>query len=90
MKKLLKKIYINISKIVMPIFYKKEYLKGKHFNDNIKGWQWCWRNLFMQKIVGYNRSCPFPATFRSDFGNWKNISWRGYTSLDRFLMGGTI
>ena len=75
MKELLKKIYINISKILMPMFYRKEYLVGRHFENNIRGWQWCWRNLFMQKIIGYNRSFPFPVSFRSDFGNWKNLNF---------------
>lgn len=73
MKHLLKRIFIRISKIIMSLFYDKNYLKGKHFDDNIDGWLWCWRNVFMQKIIGYNRNFPFPVTFRSEFGKWENI-----------------
>lgn len=76
MKKTLKKLYIRTSKIFIPIFYDKKYLKGRHFeNDNVKGWQWCWKNLIMQKIIGYNRRCPFPVSFRSEIGNWRNIEF---------------
>lgn len=67
------KIFILISKIIMPVFYDRRYLKGKHFDNSINGWKWCWRNLFMQKIVGYNRKYPFPVSFRSEFTNYKNI-----------------
>jgi len=69
-------VYIIISKLVIPVFYNKKYLKGKYFeNNSIKGWQWCWRNLFMQKIIGYNRKCPFPVSFRNEIGNWENINF---------------
>lgn len=73
MKHLLKKIFIRSSKIIMSLFYDKNYLKGKHFDENIDGWLWCWRNVFMQKIIGYNRNFPFPVTFRSEYGKWENI-----------------
>jgi acetyltransferase-like isoleucine patch superfamily enzyme len=69
----LKKLYVKISKILMPLFYDKKYLKGRHFDKSIKGWQWCWKNIFMQKIIGYNRKCPFPVSFRNEIGIWQNI-----------------
>lgn len=75
MKKSLKKVYILLSKTIMGIFYDKKFLTGKYFDDNVKGWHWCWRSIFMQKILGYNRSFPFPVSFRSEFGNWKNIKF---------------
>ncbi|CAM4160843.1 acyltransferase [Lederbergia lenta] len=74
-KKFIKKIYIAFSKLIIPLFYDKKYLKGRHFDNNIKGWYWCWRNLFMQKIIGYNRTCPFPVSFRNEIGQWKNIKF---------------
>ena len=76
MKKIFKKLYIIISKLILPIFYNKKYLTGKHFsNGNITGYQWAWRNLLMQKIIGYNRNIPWPMSFRSIVGNKDNIEF---------------
>ena len=74
-KKVLRKCYIFISKLLMPLFYERKYLRGRHFDNNVKGWIWCWKNLFMQKIIGYNRNCPFPVSFRNEIGNWRNIKF---------------
>jgi acetyltransferase-like isoleucine patch superfamily enzyme len=73
MKEILKNIFIILSKMVMPIFYQKKYLKGKWFDRNIKGWKWAWRCLFMQKIIGYNRFVPWPVSHRTEIGNPDNI-----------------
>lgn len=76
MKRILKKIYVMISKIILPIFYNKKYLKGRYFrNEDISGYQWAWHNLFMQKIIGYNRHIPWPMSFRSVVGNKNNIEF---------------
>lgn len=75
MKKILKKIFILISKLIIPIFYKKTYLKGRWFeNGVITGWIWCWQNLFMQRICGYNKA-PFPISFRNVVSNYRNIKF---------------
>src|SRR5690625_1296111 len=75
LKKIIKKVFITFSRIIMSIFYDRKYLAGKHFDNNVKGWIWCWKNFFMQKIMGYNRNYPFPVSFRSEFGNFNNISF---------------
>lgn len=76
MKWIIKKMYIAISKIILPIFYKKKYLKGRYFeNGNVVGYKWAWNNLFMQKILGYNRKIPWPMSFRSIVGNSNNIEF---------------
>jgi len=76
MKKIMKKIYIGLSKLILPIFYNKKYLQGKHFSDgNIIGYQWAWRSIFMQKVLGYNRNIPWPVSFRSVIGNKDNIEF---------------
>ncbi|SEN29401.1 transferase hexapeptide (six repeat-containing protein) [Terribacillus saccharophilus] len=73
MKRNLKKIFISLSRLIMPIFYDKKYLKGRWFDHSPKGWRWCWRNLFMQKIIGYNRKVPFPVSHRNIVGNPRNL-----------------
>lgn len=58
------------------LFYRSKYLKGRHFSSiSGRGWAWVIRNCFMQKIVGVNRSIPFPVDFRMRIANWKNIEF---------------
>jgi acetyltransferase-like isoleucine patch superfamily enzyme len=73
MKKILAAIYISFSRIILPLFYDKKYLRGRWFDNNTKGWSWAWRNLFMQKIIGYNRKIKWPMSHRSVVGNSENI-----------------
>lgn len=74
-KRIVKNIYIFTSRIFMSVFYDSKMLVGKHFENNIQGWNWCWKNFHMQKIKGYNKSYPVPVSFRSDFSNYKNIKF---------------
>lgn len=73
MKRILKKIYCIFSRFTVCLFYNKKYLKGRWFSDSTKGYRWCWRCFFMQKIIGYNRHVPFPVSHRNNVGNYKNI-----------------
>lgn len=74
MKKFLKKIYILMSKLILPIFYNKKYLKGKHFEKgHVEGYIWAWKNIWGQKILGYNKNIPWPVSFRNVIGNKNNI-----------------
>ncbi|MGD9677339.1 MAG: acyltransferase [Vulcanibacillus sp.] len=68
-----KKLYIFFSKSIMRLVYDKEYLVGRWFDNNTKGWRWCWKSLFMQKVIGYNRKIPFPVSHRNIVGNHKNL-----------------
>ncbi|MED3878758.1 acyltransferase [Priestia megaterium] len=73
MKRLIIKIFVIFSRLVMSYIYDKNYLKGRWFDDSAKGWRWCWRAIFMQKIIGYNRKVPYPVSHRNNIGNYKNI-----------------
>ncbi len=65
----------NIAWIIGHIFYKSRYLKGRFFDKYrySSGWRWVIEDFFIQKIVGINRDCPFPVTFRATVVNWRNI-----------------
>lgn len=63
-----KKLFCIVSRYTVGLFYDKSYLKGRWFNDSVKGWRWCWRNFIMQKIIGYNRHVPFPVSHRNNIG----------------------
>lgn len=59
------------------IFYKGKYLHGKYFKrfSYSIGWRWMMHDVFMQKIVGINRSVPFPVNFNVTVTNWKRIEF---------------
>lgn len=73
MRGFIKKVFIFFSRWIMQFFYDRKYLKGRWFDNSSKGWRWCWRSLFMQKIIGYNRSIPFPVSHRNNIGNGYNL-----------------
>lgn len=76
MRALLKTVYITISKIFLPIFFKKKYLQGKYFSkENTIGYKWAWRAVFCQRILGYNRHIPWPVSFRTEISNKNNIEF---------------
>lgn len=65
------------AQIIGSVFYDKKYLKGKEF-DKLRysnGWRWVMENVFIQKILGYQRDIPFPVSFRMQVVNWKNIEF---------------
>lgn len=68
-----KLLFCTISKYTVGLLYNKKYLTGKWFENNTKGWRWCWKDFFMQKIIGYNRHVPFPVSHRNNVGIVENI-----------------
>ncbi|MCS0670396.1 acyltransferase [Cytobacillus firmus] len=73
MKRVLSFLFIQISRVIMSFVYDKKLLKGRWFDNSTKGWRWCWRCVFMQKIIGYNRKIPFPVSHRNNVGNYQNL-----------------
>lgn len=65
----------TIAWIIGHIFYKPQYLKGRFFDKYrySSGWKWVMEDFFIQKIVGINRECPFPVSFRATVVNWRDI-----------------
>ncbi|MFA0887642.1 MAG: acyltransferase [Synergistales bacterium] len=66
-------IFIIFSKMLIPIFYNSEYLRGKWFESSPVGWIWAWRGLVWQKIFGFNRSIPWPTSPRISVSDYKKI-----------------
>ena len=70
------KIKWLLAYLIGHIFYKGEYLKGRHFSKKYeKGWSWVMTNFFLQKIIGINRTVPFPVDFRMKVVDWQNIDF---------------
>ena len=68
LKRIVKKLYCLFSKYTIGLFYSRIYLQGRWFEDSTKGWRWCWKNFFMQKVIGYNRHVPYPVSHRNNVG----------------------
>lgn len=73
MRFLINKIFIEVSKKIMPIFFDEKFLRGRWFDGNIQGWKWCWRSLLFQKILGANRHVAFPVSHNILVGKGENI-----------------
>lgn len=71
---LLKKLY---AQFIGCLFYKKKYLCGNAFKryQYSNGWQWVLHDVFMQKIVGYQRHIPFPVAPWCQVMGWENIEF---------------
>lgn len=84
---LIKKIY---AQMIGCIFYKSKYLKGKDFHPYqfSNGWKWVLENVFIQKIIGYQRHIPFPVSFRMQVMNWENIEF-DFDDLVNFQKNGS-
>lgn len=59
------------------IFYDKKYFKGINFSkySYTPGWRWIKNDLFMQKIIGFNKDIPFPVHPAATIINYKNIEF---------------
>lgn len=66
-------VFSFFSKLIMPLFYDKKFLRGRWFEKSSLGWTWCWRNLWMQKVKGINRDIPFPVSFRNEVSSAENL-----------------
>lgn len=56
-------------------FYDKKYLRGKYFDRSWSGWSWAFRGILWQKILGFNRSVPWPVSSQIRVLNWRNIEF---------------
>lgn len=66
-------VFSFFSKLIMPLFYDKKFLRGRWFEESSLGWTWCWRNLWIQKVKGINRDIPFPVSFRNEVSSAENL-----------------
>jgi acetyltransferase-like isoleucine patch superfamily enzyme len=60
----------NFFRWIVKLFYPQYKRPRKGY---VKHYQLLYHYFFMQKIVGINRSVPWPVDFRSSIHGWKNI-----------------
>lgn len=80
--KYIKYIIKTLYKIILPfvllffrLFYKKEFLKGKQFENSYIGLIWCLKGILWQKIFRINPHFPWPVSPFIKISNWKNIEF---------------
>lgn len=61
-----------ILRIFFSIFYKRKYLRGKHFDESYVGWIWSLNNLG-SRLFGNNRKIPWPMNKNSVVSDYKNL-----------------
>lgn len=80
-------LLIPAAKMVAKYFFKQEYLKGRWFDENNNGWKWCLRGIWQQKILGFNRSAPFPMSPFTLVSDYNKIHFHP-DNLDNFQSPG--
>lgn len=63
------RLFCVLSRCTVGWLYDRRYLRGRWFDASTKGWRWCWRDAFMQKVIGYNRHVPYPVSHRNAVGD---------------------
>lgn len=76
------------AKCLGRLIYKPQYLKGKYFESNSKGWMWVADNFIWQSLFAMNRGVPWPVSPRVIVANWKNIDFH-VDDLHIFQTSGT-
>jgi acetyltransferase-like isoleucine patch superfamily enzyme len=54
-----------IAPILRPIAYvvfDRRYIRGRYFDKQVIGWVWVFRSIVVQKLIGFNRSSPWPVS----------------------------
>ncbi len=85
----LKKVYFYLFGILLAKhFYRREVFYSKHFSSpGSKGWLWLYHSFFWQKIIGINRSVPWPVSFKISVIGAENIIF-DYNDLNNFMTHG--
>jgi len=60
-------------RMILSIFYNKDYLVGRYFEHSKGGYLWAIRGVLWQKIFGFNRSAPYPVSPLVSLSNPKNL-----------------
>jgi acetyltransferase-like isoleucine patch superfamily enzyme len=73
MKSLLRSVGVVGVKLVAPLLFDRKYLRGRHFEESTLGWSWVYRAIWFQKILGFNRSIPWPVIPHISISSHQNL-----------------
>lgn len=68
------KLFFIINKCALSIFYKKEYLTGKYFDEQRNGFVWAWRGIF-RSIFNRRKKIYWPVGKNVRITNGRNIEF---------------
>lgn len=83
MKKRLRVLFNTCLKFIAKFAYPGLKLEGKYFAVSGVGWYWVKNGLWFQKILGFNRHLPFPASPSIHISNHLNLVY-GKDNLNNF------
>jgi hypothetical protein len=66
---------IPILRIFCRLFFAERYLRGRHFDAAFTGWRWALRAVWQQKILGFNRSVPWPCAATARISTPQNVQF---------------
>lgn len=64
-----------LGRILAPMFYEKKYISGRWFVRGGAGWSWLVKGIWFQKMLGFNRTLPWPASPFIRISNWRNLEF---------------
>ena len=64
---------IPLLRLVGPLFFDANYLRGRHFQPGGDGWRWVSRSILTQRILRFNRHIPFPVSPFITISNPRNL-----------------
>lgn len=62
-------------KMLLGLFYAKEYLEGRYFESDLRGVIWCVRSIWQRNILRLAPPLPFPAGLSVTVTNWRNLEF---------------
>ena len=68
------KFFSFVNRVFLSLFYKKEYLRGKHFDESRFGFVWAWRGIF-RSFKLRRRGIRFPVGRNTRISNGKNLKF---------------
>ncbi|MBQ9861552.1 MAG: acyltransferase [Clostridia bacterium] len=70
----MKRLIKCINRLVLSIFYKIDYLRGKHFEDSFVGFIWAWRGIG-RSFKLRARGIRFPVGKNTRISNGRNLKF---------------
>jgi acetyltransferase-like isoleucine patch superfamily enzyme len=83
----MKKVVLFFLKLFSPIFFKKEYLKGRWFDQTNMGWVWVLQGIWFQKCLRFNKDVPWPIHPTSKISKPENVKFHP-DNIDNFQSPG--
>lgn len=78
----------SLLRFVLRIFYKPDYLGGRHFISGYSGYRWAIKDIWLNRILRIGRTYPWPACITCYISDPENIEFH-IDDLNNFQSPGT-